>query len=202
VKRHAPATMRNREPIVAVLREVLPASVDVLEIASGTGEHAVFFAAALAGVRWQPSDADPQALASIAAHAAEAGLANLRAPLPLDVTADDWGAAAERCGAIVCINMIHIAPWAATEGLMRGAGKYLPPGGLLVTYGPYRFDGAFTAPSNKTFDAALRHEDPAWGVRDLADVTRAAEAEGLERTRIVAMPANNHLLVFERRAVG
>jgi hypothetical protein len=201
VKRHAPATARNREPILAVLREVLSAPVKVLEIASGTGEHAVFFAAGLPHVTWQPSDVDPDALASVAAHRAEAGLDNLLAPVTLDVTAADWSDRdlAAGVGAILCVNMIHIAPWAATEGLFSGAAKILRAGDPLVTYGPYRFGGEFTAPSNETFDAALRHQNPAWGVRDLDEVTELAEGRGFDRERVVPMPANNHVIVFRRR---
>jgi hypothetical protein len=196
VKRHAPATARNRDPILDVLRDVLPPSGTVLEIASGSGEHASYFAAALPNIRWQPTDPDRDALASIAAHAAEHPKGNLLAPLALDVLAD-WPV--DDVAAIVCINMIHIAPWACCEALMRGAGHHLPSGGPLVTYGPYRFDGAFTAPSNETFDASLRHRNPEWGVRDLSDVTRVAAEQDLVRERVVALPANNHCVVFRRR---
>jgi SAM-dependent methyltransferase len=198
VKRHAPATMRNREPILAELQKIFTAPAKVLEIASGTGEHAAFFARELPHVIWQPSDLDAAALASIAAHRADSGLDNLLPPLTLDVESGELGPAADGCDAIVCINMIHIAPWSATEGLFAGAARALSAGGLVVTYGPYRFEGAFTAPSNETFDAALRHENPAWGVRDLADVTRLAELRGFSRERVVPMPANNHVIVFRR----
>ncbi|MEP7123812.1 MAG: DUF938 domain-containing protein [Byssovorax sp.] len=197
MKRHAPATERNREPILAVLRDVLPAAGVVLEIAAGSGEHAVFFAAALPALAWQPTDPDRESLSSIADHASEAALANLRAPLRCDVTEPGWGRdlAAD---AVVCINMIHIAPWEACLGLLAGASALLAPGNPLVLYGPYRFEGAFTAPSNADFDASLRARDPRWGVRDLADVTREAEAVGFTRERVVALPANNHSLVFRR----
>lgn len=198
MKRHAPAAARNREPILAVLRGLFVEEVRVLEIASGTGEHAVAFAQALPHVTWQPSDVDPVARESIAAHRAEAGLDNLLEPLALDVAAQHWDAALPGVGAIVCINMIHIAPWGATEGLMRGAGRLLPPGGALITYGPYRFDGVFTAPSNEHFDASLRQQNPEWGVRDMVEVSRLAAASGLSRETIVEMPANNHVLVFRR----
>lgn len=194
-RRHAPAAERNAGPILEVLREVLPATGDVLEIASGSGQHAVAFAGALPGVTWQPTDGDPDALASIAAWREVAALPNLRAPLPLDVTAP-WPVT--RADAIVCINMIHIAPWAATLALLDGAARALAPGAPLVTYGPYRFAGVTTAPSNDAFDASLRARDPAWGVRDVRDLAGEAAARGLLLARIVARPANNHVLVFVR----
>lgn len=195
-KRTSPAAQRNRGPIEAVLREVLPASGRVLEIASGSGEHAAAFAAAFAGLEWQPSDPDAEALASIDAWAAEAALANLRAAVRLDVGEWPWPVAA--ADAIVCINMIHIAPWTACLGLMRGAGELLPPGGLLYLYGPMTIDGRFTAPSNAEFDASLRARDPAWGVRDVQAVADAGRARGLELSRVVAMPANNFSLLLHR----
>ena len=196
MKRHAPTTARNRRPLLEVLRGVLPARGLVLEVASGTGEHAVFFAAALPGLTWQPSDPDPDALASIAAYVDEAGLPNLRPPLRLDVHQDTWPI--EQADALVCVNMIHIAPWSATEALMRGASRLLAAGAPLVTYGPYRFAGEFTAPSNAEFDASLRARDPAWGVRDLVDVAAAAAQRGLRHAETRALPANNHALVFVR----
>jgi hypothetical protein len=200
LKRHAPATSRNREPILAVLRDALPRAGVVLEVASGSGEHAAFFAAQLPDLAWQPTDPDPESLASIAAHRAEASLASLRAPLRLDVTEPGW--ARDLCAdAVVCINMIHIAPWEACLGLLAGASELLAPGSPLYLYGPYRFEGAFHAESNAAFDASLRARDPRWGVRDLAEVTRAAEAAGFTRESVVAMPANNHSLVF-RRGLG
>lgn len=197
--RHAqtsPSVARNREPILAVLRRALPERGLVLEIASGTGEHALHFAAALPGLVWQPSDPDPAALASIAAHRAAEGPPNLLAPIALDVTAPSWPAA--RADAVVAINMIHIAPWAAAEGLMRGAGRVLAPGGVLFLYGPYKEGGVHTAPSNAAFDASLRGRDPQWGVRDLEAVAEAAGAQGLALVERVAMPANNLSLVFRR----
>lgn len=196
MKRRAPAADRNREPILAVLRDVLPKAGVVLEIASGTGQHVAFFAAELPGLTFQPSDVDPVALASIVAYVDEAGLANLRPPLCLDVTDEDWGVA--RVDALICTNMIHISPWTATEGLFRGAGHLLPAGAPLVTYGPYRFHGAFTAPSNAAFDASLRGQDARWGVRDVAEVERLAAEHGLSLERTIAVPANNHILVFRR----
>ena len=200
MKRHSPAADRNREPILSVLSRVLPPSGMVLEIASGSGEHAVYFAPRLPHLVWQPTDEDDEARASIDAYRADTHLPNVRAPYPLDARTDaamgGWGAA--RFDAIVCINMIHIAPWSACEGLMRGAGVVLPPGGVLFLYGPFRREGAHTAPSNASFDEGLRARDPAWGVRDLGDVTREAEKNGLERQEIVPMPANNLSVVFRR----
>lgn len=189
---------RNREPILEVLRPLLPDGARVLEVASGSGEHAVFMARALPGVVWLPTDRDPDALASIAAWRAAAGLPNLDAPQPLDASNPAaWpGGAAD---AIVCINMIHIAPWAATEGLLAGAGERLPAGGLLFLYGPYLEAGVPTAPSNLAFDQSLKSRDPAWGLRRLEDVAALADRHGLERTLRVPMPANNLSLAFVRR---
>jgi len=185
-----------------VLTRVLPASGPLLEIASGTGEHAVWFAAGLPGLVYQPSDPDPAHRASIAAWIAASGLENLRPPLALDVTAPDW----ERLpgvprdpAAILCINMIHIAPWSAALGLLRGAGAVLGAGGVLYLYGPYRRGGAHTADSNAAFDRSLRGRDPAWGVRDLEAVTSAAADAGLVLDEVVEMPANNLSLVLRRR---
>lgn len=194
-RRFAPATARNRAPILAVLQEVLPGRGLVLEIASGTGEHVVHFAAALPDLTWQPSDPSEDARASIAAWRDEAALPNLRAPLPLDVTAP-WPV--DAADAIVCINMIHIAPWEATLALFAGAARVLPPGGPLVTYGPYRFGGAFTAESNAAFDADLRRRDPRWGVRDVVDLEAAAIAAGLTLIGTFGLPANNHAIVWRR----
>lgn len=193
-RRHAPATARNREPILGVLRRVLPPAGLVLEIAAGTGEHAACFAAALPAVAWQPTDPDACARASIAAWCA--GLSNVRAPLALDAASDGWPVA--RADAVVCINMVHIAPWSACEGLMRGAGRVLAPGGVMVLYGPFRVGGAHTAPSNAAFDAQLRAQDPAWGVRDIEAVAALAEAAGLALVERVPMPANNVMVVFRR----
>ena len=191
------AAQRNRDSILSVLRRVLPPQGLVLEIASGTGEHAVHFAANLPGVTWQPSDQDADYLASIVAHRAAATLPNLLAPLVLDVTAPAWPAA--RSDAVVCINMIHIAPWQATEGLISGAGRVLRPDGVLFLYGPYKQGGRHTAPSNEAFDADLRARNPEWGVRDLDDVTALAAKHGLDFVEWVAMPANNLSVVFRRR---
>ncbi len=207
---HAPAAARNRDPILAVLRRVLPTRGNVLEIASGTGQHAAAFAAALPDLVWQPSDPDPEARASIAAwrtrmdsEEAPPGPANLRRPLDLNVLRPDWEAAiSEAPAAILCINMIHIAPWAACEGLIRGAGALLGPGGLLCLYGPYRREGRHTAPSNDAFDRSLRARDPDWGVRDLEAVAACAAERGLVLEETVAMPANNLSLILRRAASG
>jgi len=198
MKQNAPATLRNRTFILDVLRRVLAGRRDVLEIASGTGEHAVFFAGELPDVQWHPSDPDPDAIASIEAWRSEAALPNLAPPRVIDVTGDAWGA--PHADAMVCINMIHIAPWSAAQGLFGGAARLLPAGAPLYLYGPYRFAGEHVAPSNEAFDASLRERDPAWGVRDLDDVTELAASAGLTRTEVIAMPANNHSVVFVRDA--
>jgi hypothetical protein len=197
VKRHAPATLRNRDPILTVLERLLRREGTALEVASGSGEHALYFASKLPHLVWQPSDDDEDALASIEAYRAEAGLANLRPAIRLDASAPDWPIA--RAEAVVSINMIHISPWAACEGLMRGAARVLPPGGVLYLYGPFKRGGAHTAPSNEAFDASLRDRDAAWGVRDVDDVTREAEKNGFSRDEIVPMPANNLSVVFRLR---
>ncbi len=188
---------RNKGPITAVLRTVLPARGLVLEIASGTGQHVVHFARALPELTWQPSELDAELRLSIAALAAQEGLANVRPPLDLDVQRLPWPVA--HADAIVCINMIHIAPWSAAEALVAGAGQVLPAGGVLYLYGPYREGGRHTAPSNEAFDASLRAQDPAWGVREREAVEALAEKHGLALEKRVAMPANNLSLVFRRR---
>ncbi len=198
-RRFAPAAQRNTEPILGVLRDVLPAAGRALEVGSGSGQHAVAFAEAFPGLDWQPSDPEAQARASIAARVADAGLDNLADPLDLDVTAPDWPATLDGpLDAMVCINVLHITPWAVAEGLMRGAGRLLDPGGIVYLYGPYKRDGHHTAPSNAAFDASLRRRDPAWGVRDIADVTRCADDCGLALERVVDMPRDNFSLVFRR----
>ena len=194
----SPAVARNRDPILAVLRRHLPAQGTVLEIASGTGEHAAYFAPHFPHLVWQPTDVDPEALASIEAHRAAADAPNLRAPIELDVKAVAWPV--PRTDAIVSINMIHISPWTAAQGLMAGAARLLAPGGVLYLYGPFKESGAHTAPSNAAFDASLKARDPAWGVRDLADVRALADSHGFEFVERVSMPANNLSLVFRRRA--
>ena len=199
---YAPATQRNREPILAVLRRVLPPTGAVLEIASGTGEHAVWLAAQLPGLVFQPSDPQPAQRASIAAWIAASGPINLRTPLALDAATADWEAHAEippGLAAILCINMIHIAPWNAALGLVRGAGVALGAGGLLYLYGPYRRGGRHTAASNEAFDRSLRAQNPEWGVRDLETLAAVADAAGFALEEIVEMPANNLSLILRRR---
>lgn len=195
-RRFAPATGRNREPILAILRQELPESGLVLEVASGTGEHVVHFARALPGLVWQPSDPSPDALRSIAAWSAVAGLENILPPLALDAAAPVWPIV--RSDALVCINMVHISPWTATEGLMQGAGHLLGAGAPLCLYGPYRRTGQPIAPSNMMFDRDLRSRNPDWGLRDLEAVAACAEAQGLRLERVVDMPANNLTVVFRK----
>ena len=195
--RAAPSTARNRDPILAVLKPRLPASGLVLEIAAGAGEHAVHFAAALPHLQWRPTDPDPEALASIAAWREHRGLANLLPPLRLDATDPDaWPV--EQADAIVNINMIHISPWAATVGLMAGAGRVLPGGGQLFLYGPFIEADTPTAPSNLAFDESLKARNAAWGVRRLEAVAALAEHAGLAFAEGVAMPANNLVVVFRK----
>jgi SAM-dependent methyltransferase len=192
----APSVARNRGPILAVLRRILPQTGMVLEIAGGTGEHAVHFAGALPHLMWQSTDQDEGALSSIAAHRAASGLPNLLAPMRLDAAAPDWPVA--RADAVVAINMVHISPWQATLGLMAGAGRVLPPGGVLYLYGAYKENGAHTAPSNEAFDQDLKRRNPEWGLRDLEVVARFAADQGLELIERIPMPANNLSLVFRR----
>jgi SAM-dependent methyltransferase len=200
-RRHAPATARNRDAILAALRRHLPARGVVLEVGSGTGEHATHFAAALPGLAFQPSDPDPEARASTDAWAGGARLSNLRAAIAVDVAAPGWERATDGADAVLCINMVHIAPWAATEGLMRGAARLLPAGGVLCLYGPFRREGRHTAPSNAAFDAQLRACDPAWGVRDLEAVAAEAAARSFAAPVVEEMPANNLFIVFRPGAL-
>jgi len=200
-KHHAPAAARNTGPILDVLRGILPEAGRALEIASGTGQHAAAFAEAFPGIGWQPSDQDAAARESIAGWVAESGLGNLLPPLNIDVMRADWPNAIDgELDLIVCINMIHISPWEACGGLMRGAGKLLRKGGLLYLYGPYRRDGDHTAPSNAEFDVSLRGRNPAWGIRDMGDVEAAAGLRGMALEGAVAMPANNFSVIFRKRA--
>jgi SAM-dependent methyltransferase len=191
-----PATLRNRDAILDVLRGVLPPSGLVLEIASGSGEHAVHFARAFPGLTFQPSDPDSAALKSIAAWAEEMGLKNIRAPLLLDAASETWPV--NSADAILCINMIHIAPWGATEGLMRGAARILRTGSSLYLYGPYHQAGVATAPSNEAFDASLKSRDAEWGLRNLEDVAALAAQAGFSSPDVKQMPANNLSVVFRR----
>ena len=193
----SPAVARNTAPILEVLKAHMPARGRVLEIAAGSGEHAVAFAGALSGLDWTPSDPSAEARASIAAWAAAAAVPNLRAPLALDVL-DPATWPEGPLQAVVCINMIHISPWAATESLMRLAGERLATGGLLALYGPFREAELPLAASNEAFDDSLRSRDPAWGLRDRDAVAAAAKAEGLALTRRIDMPANNLMLLFRR----
>jgi SAM-dependent methyltransferase len=195
-KRYAPATLRNRDAIVEVLGRHLPERGLVLELASGSGEHILHFARRFPGLDWQPSDPDVAALRSIAAWSAEATLANVCPPVQIDASKADWPAT--QADAILCINMIHISPWAATLGLLAGAGRLLGAGGLLYTYGPYLRDGVETSPSNRAFDASLRAQNPDWGIRHVDAVAQAAAAAGLSLIEIVEMPANNLSLIFRR----
>lgn len=194
-RQHAPATARNRDAILAVLHRLAPASGTVLEVASGSGEHAAHFAAALPGLVFQPTDPDAARRASIDAWCA--GIANVRPALALDATTGPWPAGP--FDLLLCCNMIHIAPWEAAEGLVAGAGRVLSPGGVLLLYGPFRRQGVKTAPGNEAFDADLRARNPAWGVRDLESVDALARAAGFGGAEITEMPANN-LCVAWRRA--
>ncbi len=195
-RRFAPATARNREPILAVLERTVPPGARVLEIAAGSGEHACFFAERLPVAEWQPTDPDPESRASIDAWRAHSGAARVAPALELDVTARVWPVS--RADFVLCVNMIHISPWEATLGLLSGSAKLLPTGGVLVLYGPYRRFGAHTASSNADFDASLRARDPRWGVRDLEAVAAEAERAGFALDEVVAMPANNFSVVFRR----
>jgi hypothetical protein len=194
-RRQAPAVARNRDPILQVLRRHLPAQGLVLELASGSGEHIRHFAEALPALTFQPSDPDPGCRASIDAWAAP--LPNIRPALALDAAAD-WPAL--RADAVLCINMVHISPWAASIGLFRGAASALPAGGLLYLYGPYRQDGVPTAPSNEEFDASLRSRNPEWGLRSLSAVAALAAEHGFAAPVVESMPANNLSLIFRRAA--
>lgn len=207
-RQYAPATQRNSKPIIEVLLQVLPKSGTILEIASGTGEHAVFFAPKLSPRSWLPTDANPQLRASITAWAEHFGCYNLYPPLELDVREPVWAVEnpafdclnREPIVAIVNINMIHISPWSACLGLMAGAGRILPAAGILYLYGPFKQGGEHTAASNAAFDKSLRAQNPEWGVRNLDDVVAVASAQNLTLKQIYQMPANNLSVVFERSA--
>jgi SAM-dependent methyltransferase len=198
VKGFAPATERNRQPILDVLRRVLPPAGLVLEVASGTGEHAIFFSEQLPVLQWQPTDTSSEALRSIGAWVSETARENLLAPLELDVRSPQWPVA--KADALVCINMIHISPWETTEALFRGARKLLVGGSPLFTYGPYRLHGEHTAPSNEAFDQSLRSRNARWGVRDIDDLLDLGERTGFALEEQVGMPANNMSLVWRRDA--
>jgi SAM-dependent methyltransferase len=194
----AAASERNKGPILEVLRTLLSASGRVLEIASGTGQHVAHFAAALPALAWQPTDADAALLPVIRTRVAAAGLGNVAAPLALDVHAEPWPVAGP-FAAVVCINMIHIAPASATAALLGGAARVLAPGGLAFLYGPFREGSAHTAPSNAEFDASLKARNPEWGVRNLEDVDALAVGHGFVRTALLRMPANNLSVAWTRR---
>ena len=200
---HAPATLRNRDPILDVLQRTLPAAGTVLEVGSGSGEHAVWFARHLPQLGWQPSDCNPELIESIAAWRARAGLDNLNEPLNLDTTHDDWStnSALARLAtvAVLAINLTHITPWSACEGLMRGAAHLLGTGGMLYLYGAFRIGGIHTSPSNQAFDQMLQAHNPDWGVRDLHEVAAVAEVHGFDHVETIAMPSNNLSVIFRRR---
>jgi hypothetical protein len=196
LRRSAPAALRNRQPIAEVLGEWLPPSGLVLEIASGTGEHAVYFAERFADLDWQPSDIHSDALASIAACREEAGPANLRSPIVLDASAAVWPI--DHADAVLSINMVHISPWASALGLLDGSARLLAPGAPLIMYGPWLKADVATAPSNLAFDADLKRRDPQWGLRSVEEFAAAAEQRGLALSEIRAMPANNMMLLLRR----
>ncbi len=196
MKREAPAAARNRDPIADVLAQELPDKGTVLELASGTGEHVIHFAARFPHLNWQPTDPDADARASIAAWSAEAGLANVAAPFELDASAADWPV--NHADAILCINMVHISPVAATDGLIRAAGRILPEGAPLILYGPYLEEGVETVESNVAFDGWLKQRNPEWGLRSAEWLDSIAGAQALVRASRVAMPANNIMLVYRK----
>jgi len=202
MKHHAPAADRNKEAILGIISDCLmdPQFLErpqvILTIAEGSGQHVVHFAKHLPDVEFQPTDADPAMVASIAAYVEEAKCKNIRPPMVLDASAEIWPV--KDIDMIVCVNMIHITPWSTTEGLFRGAARLLAEDSLLITYGPYRFSGKFTAPSNKEFDASLRARNPEWGVRDVDDLAKLAESFGFDLEGEVPLPANNHALVFHK----
>jgi len=200
LRRHAPATERNRQPILDILQRVLPPTGVVLEVASGTGEHAVFFAPRLQPKYWLPSDCNPQLLESIQAWKQNDPCDFLYPPIGLDAENRPWdlGGHESEVTAIVCINMIHISPWEACLGLMAGAQQILPAQGILYLYGPYKQKGEHTAPSNASFDRSLQSSDPRWGVRNLEDVIEVAQAHDLRHLETIEMPANNLSVIFEK----
>jgi SAM-dependent methyltransferase len=195
-RQYSDAAERNAAPILSVLEQHLPRSARVLEIAAGTGQHAVHFARARPDVTWYPTDADSDALASIRAWRETADAPNLQPPQVLDVTAAPWPI--DTADAIVCVNLVHIAPWPVTDALMSGAVRVLAPAGEILLYGPFRVGGAHTAASNQRFDETLQQRDPRWGIRDIDEVAATAQAHGLAHLETVQMPANNRMLVFRR----
>jgi hypothetical protein len=197
LRRSAPAALRNREPIAKILDEWLPARGLVLEIASGTGEHVVYFARLFPGLEWQPSDIHPEALSSIAEWRSEAGLPNVREPILIDAASTHWPI--EKADAVLSINMVHISPWRSALGLIAGAARLLSAGSPLILYGPWLKDDVPTAPSNLAFDSDLRCRDPEWGLRRVEKFASAADLQGLELTEVRQMPANNMMLLLRRR---
>jgi Protein of unknown function (DUF938) len=195
-RQYAPATVRNRDFILDVLRDVLPTTGVILEIASGSGEHVVHFARNLPSLVFQPSDPEPDALLSVAAWMKAAEVSNVRAPIVLDASRSPWPIAS--ADGIICINMVHISPWDASVGLIRGAAAILPPGSPLYLYGPYKRKGFATAPSNEAFDRNLRDRNPIWGLRDLEAIAAIAQSAGFSIPDITEMPANNLSIVFRR----
>lgn len=198
ILRLSPAAERNKRPILDLLRQLLPEQAQVLEIASGTGQHAAWFAAQMPGWRWQPTDFQADALPSIRAWAADAAAGHVLPPLQLDVMAADWPLEGAAFDAIYCANMLHIAPWPTCAALMQGAARHLVPHGVLITYGPYLEDDVSTSPGNLSFDDSLRRENPAWGIRRREDVAKEAQHAGLVLRERHTMPANNLLLVWGR----
>ena len=199
-RQYAPATQRNREPILEVLAKIIPSNSNVLEIASGTGEHGVFFAQQLKISCWIPSDPNPESQSSIIAWKNYSGLENLELPLSINVTQPEWQKQLEdkKIDVVVNMNMIHISPWSACLGLLSGVSKILSTGGILYLYGPYKRNGEHTASSNTSFDLALRNRNPDWGIRDLEQVVEVAAAVGLRLQEVIEMPANNLSVVFSR----
>jgi len=198
-KRHSEACERNKEPILEVLKDIFPKQGLVLEIASGTGQHAVHFASNLQNLIWQPSDIDPELRKSVRAWHADFNLQNLKSPVHLDVTSENWPI--DTADAMMCANMIHIAPWEACIGLLEGAGRILPEGGILCMYGPYKVGGKHTAPSNEAFDQSLRARDASWGIRNLDDVALEARRRGLHLIKTVKMPSNNFCVIYKKTAM-
>lgn len=199
-RQYAPATQRNREPILEVLAKIIPANSNVLEIASGTGEHGVFFTEELELSSWTPSDPNPESRSSIIAWKNFTSIDSFKLPLSIDVTQAKWQEQlnGRKIDVIVNMNMIHISPWSACLGLISGASKLLSTTGILYLYGPFKREGKHTAPSNASFDLALRDRNPKWGIRDLEEIIKVAAAVGLELQEVVEMPANNFSVVFSR----
>lgn len=196
VKKHAPATIRNRDSILNVLKHTLPKNGLVLEVASGSGEHAAYFAPRLKGLTWQPSAPNPESRASISSWAEETQSYNLLTPLDLNVLVNPWPV--PHADAVVCINLLHISPWAVTKSLMAGAARTLGMGGILYLYGPFKVEGKHTSFSNQAFHESLKTRDARWGIRDLAKVIYEAKIQGLKHIHRIQMPANNQSIIFER----